>query len=102
MTSQSSHNVLSTRELPDLLCLSHLRWNFVFQRPQHLLSRFARERRVFFYEEPLYGPGLPRLEVTQSPEGAWVAVPHLPEGWTSSRRWPRSGCCSPATPSPGS
>ena len=80
MTTQSSHNVLSTRDLPDLLCLSHLRWNFVFQRPQHLLSRFARERRVFFFEEPIYGPGLPRLEVTQSKEGVWVAVPHLPEG----------------------
>jgi len=25
---------------PDLICLSHLRWNFVFQRPQHLMSRF--------------------------------------------------------------
>src|SRR5687768_2230439 len=64
----------------DLVCFSHLRWNFVFQRPQHLLSRFARERRVFFFEEPVYGAGLPRLEVTQSPEGVWVAVPHLPEG----------------------
>ena len=39
---------------PDLICLSHLRWNFVFQRPQHLLTRCARERRVFFFEEPLF------------------------------------------------
>lgn len=78
--TQSSQNTLDTRHLPDLLCFSHLRWNFVFQRPQHLLSRFARERRVFFFEEPVYGPGLPRLEVTQSLEGVWVAVPHLPEG----------------------
>jgi len=38
----------------DLLCFSHLRWNFVFQRPQHLMSRFATKRRVFFIEEPLY------------------------------------------------
>jgi len=38
----------------DLLCFSHLRWNFVFQRPQHLMSRFANNRRVFFIEEPLY------------------------------------------------
>src|SRR4051812_14520465 len=38
----------------DLLCFSHLRWNFVFQRPQHLMSRFAKNRRVFFIEEPLY------------------------------------------------
>jgi UDP-galactopyranose mutase len=78
--TQSSQNTLNPGHLPDLLCFSHLRWNFVFQRPQHLLSRFARERRVFFFEEPVYGPGLPRLEVTQSPEGVWVAVPHLPEG----------------------
>jgi UDP-galactopyranose mutase len=62
-------------ELPDLVCLSHLRWRFVFQRPQHLMSRFARERRVFFVEEPAYGPGPTRLEVERSHEGVWVAVP---------------------------
>ncbi|HLL53519.1 MAG TPA: glycosyltransferase family 1 protein, partial [Myxococcaceae bacterium] len=66
--------------LPDLLCLSHLRWDFVFQRPQHLLSRFARERRVFFYEEPVFGEGPARLEVRTSKEGVFVAVPHLPQG----------------------
>jgi UDP-galactopyranose mutase len=80
MTTHSGHNVMDTSQLPDLVCLSHLRWNFVFQRPQHLLSRFARERRVFFFEEPVYGKGRPRLQVTRSPEGVWVAVPHLPEG----------------------
>jgi len=36
----------------DLVCYSHLRWGFVYQRPQHLMSRFARDRRVFFIEEP--------------------------------------------------
>ncbi|WP_225410372.1 glycosyltransferase family 1 protein [Stigmatella hybrida] len=83
--THSSHSLLDTGHLPDLVCFSHLRWNFVFQRPQHLLSRFARERRVFFVEEPVYGPGLPRLDVTQSPEGVWVAVPHLPEGLTEQQ-----------------
>jgi len=67
----------TTGALPDLVCLSHLRWAFVFQRPQHLLSRFARERRVFFVEEPAWGPGPTRLEVNRSPEGVWVAVPHI-------------------------
>src|SRR6185295_4170452 len=42
-------------DAPDLICLSHLRWDFVYQRPQHLLSRCARERRVFFIEEPVFG-----------------------------------------------
>jgi UDP-galactopyranose mutase len=37
----------------DLVVLSHLRWGFVYQRPQHLLSRLARTRRVFFIEEPI-------------------------------------------------
>lgn len=37
----------------DLVCVSHLRWDFVFQRPQHLLTRAARHRRVFYVEEPL-------------------------------------------------
>src|SRR4051794_13987938 len=36
------------REVTEVICLSHLRWGFVFQRPQHLLSRFARTHRVFF------------------------------------------------------
>ncbi len=40
--------------LPTLLCLSHLRWDFVFQRPQHLLTRAAAEYRVVFFEEPWF------------------------------------------------
>jgi len=78
--NQSTNLVMDNGHLPDLVCLSHLRWNFVFQRPQHLLSRFAKERRVFFFEEPVFGKGRARLQVTRSPEGVWVAVPHLPEG----------------------
>jgi UDP-galactopyranose mutase len=72
-----SRRTTSHGALPDLLCLSHLRWGFVFQRPQHLMSRFARERRVFFFEEPMWGPGPTRLEVHRSPEGVHIAVPHL-------------------------
>lgn len=41
----------------DLICFSHLRWNFVYQRPQHLLSRFALHTRVFFVEEPFWEKG---------------------------------------------
>jgi UDP-galactopyranose mutase len=39
---------------PPLLCFSHLRWDFVWQRPQHVMSRLARDRRVYFVEEPLF------------------------------------------------
>jgi UDP-galactopyranose mutase len=36
-----------------LICVSHLRWDFVWQRPQHLLTRLARHYQVFFVEEPM-------------------------------------------------
>jgi len=61
----------------DLICFSHLRWSFVFQRPQHLLSRYARERRVFFVEEPMFHDAPDRLELTTSVEGVHVVVAHL-------------------------
>ena len=35
-------------EVSTLICFSHLRWDFVYQRPQHLMSRFARQGRVFY------------------------------------------------------
>jgi UDP-galactopyranose mutase len=63
----------------DLVCLSHLRWDFVYQRPQHLLSRFAKERRVFFVEEPVFEDGPMRLDVSQRDCGVYVVVPRLPK-----------------------
>lgn len=65
--------------LPDLICLSHLRWNFVWQRPQHLLSRFAKRQRVFFVEEPIVNDDPnPRLDIKQHESGVKVVVPHVP------------------------
>lgn len=67
----------------DLVCFSHLRWDFVFQRPQHLLTRCARDRRVFFIEEPVFGNGSMRLDVRDAEAGVRVVVPTLPEGLRS-------------------
>lgn len=69
--------------LPDLICFSHLRWDFVYQRPQHLLSRYAQERRVFYVEEPIFDNGSMHMEVSRRDCGVWVVVPHLPEGLRS-------------------
>jgi UDP-galactopyranose mutase len=69
-----------TRTRESVLCLSHLRWNFVFQRPQHLLSRCAREHDVVFFEEPVFDAKEPELEVSTSSQGVRVAVPHLAPG----------------------
>lgn len=65
---------------PDLICFSHLRWDFVYQRPQHLLSRCAKDRRVFFVEEPVYSETTPRLDISKRDGGIFVVVPHLPCG----------------------
>jgi len=65
--------------LPDLVCLSHLRWNFVFQRPQHLLTRCAAERRVFFVEEPIVDPEAQVARLERRRDGnVEVAVPRIP------------------------
>jgi UDP-galactopyranose mutase len=81
-TSARARSPAADRHTGDfLLCLSHLRWDFVFQRPQHLFTRAARDGyRVIFFEEPMPGePGSePRLETRATPEGVTVAVPHLP------------------------
>jgi glycosyltransferase involved in cell wall biosynthesis len=61
----------------DIVCLSHLRWDFVYQRPQHLLSRFAKNQRVFFFEEPIYSDEPTRLEVSRRDDQLTVVVPHI-------------------------
>ena len=63
----------------DLICFSHLRWDFVFQRPQHLLTRCANERRVFYFEEPVYDAESPWLQL-EGRGSVTVAVPHVPPG----------------------
>ncbi|MEB3311781.1 MAG: UDP-galactopyranose mutase [Snowella sp.] len=85
ISSPTSHNVLKATHLnsnsPDIVCLSHLRWNFVFQRPQHLLSRCSQERRVFFVEEPIFKPEPGgRLDISNDQCGVTVVVPYLLQG----------------------
>ncbi len=65
---------------PALVCFSHLRWNFVYQRPQHLLSRFSRNFGIYYIEEPLFDSAKDLLEISKPSENIWVVVPHLREG----------------------
>ena len=59
-----------------LIVFSHLRWAFVFQRPQHLLSRLARRHPVVFVEEPVPGDGPARLERSSPCPGVEVLRAH--------------------------
>src|SRR5690606_21016209 len=65
-----------------LLCFSHLRWNFVFQRPQHLMTRFARDYRVIFWEEPISAPlaqGASLERKVDEESGVTVVTPLIPD-----------------------
>lgn len=46
---------LTERQVSSVICFSHLRWNFVFQRPQHLLTRWSKDVEVYYFEEPEFG-----------------------------------------------
>ncbi len=69
-----------------LVCFSHLRWNFVWQRPQHLLSRFAQRVPVFVVEEPEFieGDDTSGLRVAIV-DGVTVVTPQLP--WSLGPKW---------------
>ncbi|OYX27224.1 MAG: hypothetical protein B7Z10_00915 [Rhodobacterales bacterium 32-66-7] len=60
---------------PALLCFSHLRWDFVHQRPQHLLNEAAANYRVFFIEEPEHGPGDAHYRMRTAATGVTVLTP---------------------------
>ena len=76
----------AVRTRPTLLCLSHLRWGFVYQRPQHVMSRLANDYDVIFFEEPVFAQGdTPWLELSQPGPGIDVVVPHLPCGLSEAQ-----------------
>src|SRR5215217_265006 len=71
-----------------LICFSHLRWDFVLQRPQHLMERFAGQRQVYFFEE--YIPTdhhLAYLEYHPFSGTEVISVrPRVPHWWDEARR----------------
>jgi UDP-galactopyranose mutase len=64
--------------MPTIVVFSHLRWDFVFQRPQHLLSRLAQHYPVLVVEEPVYDDGAPFMERTNPAPNVTVYRPHTP------------------------
>ncbi|WP_210493366.1 glycosyltransferase family 1 protein [Microvirga antarctica] len=73
--------LLPVASKPLFVCFSHLRWDFVWQRPQHLLTRASENFDVLFVEEPVFEAGArPHMNVSKRPHGITIAVPVLPEG----------------------
>jgi UDP-galactopyranose mutase len=61
-----------------LVVFSHLRWDFVYQRPQHVVSRLAKRWRVVFVEEPVHHAGPSRAETLCVDDGVTVLRFHTP------------------------
>lgn len=61
-----------------MIVFSHLRWDFVWQRPQHLLSHLAKYYRILFVEEPVYADGAPELKTLRPAPNVTVCQPHTP------------------------
>jgi UDP-galactopyranose mutase len=64
--------------MQSMIVFSHLRWDFVFQRPQHLMTRLAHGARIYFFEEPVPDMAPPWLEVTEPLPNLFVCRPHSP------------------------
>ncbi|HSU67172.1 MAG TPA: family 1 glycosylhydrolase, partial [Tepidisphaeraceae bacterium] len=74
-----------------IVVFSHLRWGFVWQRPQQFLSRFAKKHHILFIEEPFFDrPAGSQPEVTyhRVMPNVTVACPHVPSSWNRSRDLP--------------
>ena len=65
---------------PLFVCHSHLRWDWVYQRPQHLLSRLARHAPVIVEEEPVFDDRPPGLDALHVAPGVTVLRPHRRAG----------------------
>ncbi len=81
-----TNGIKTAVQLPsNLLCFSHLRWDFVYQRPQHLLTRFSKIFNVYFFEEPVSeNIDHPFLAISVINDNLWVLTPHLQKGLSHS------------------
>ncbi|NEX60380.1 FAD-dependent oxidoreductase [Noviherbaspirillum galbum] len=61
-----------------IIVFSHLRWDFVYQRPQHLLSRLAKHHPIVVIEEPEFHSGEPHLKTYSPAPGILVCKPQTP------------------------
>ena len=74
-----------------IVVFSHLRWGFVWQRPQQFLSRFAKKHTVLFIEEPFFDRpdgDPPELQFHRVMPNVTVACPHLEPSWQNNPELP--------------
>jgi len=75
-----------------IVVFSHLRWGFVWQRPQQFLSRFAKKHKIMFVEEPFFdlpNDVEPRLDFHKVMPNVTVVSPHCSPAWNRSPKLPQ-------------
>ena len=75
--------IIEKKNPMQLVCFSHLSWKFVYQRPQHLLSRFTKKYDVYYIEEFVYNNETDGYYINVTDENVTVIVPHLNSHKTS-------------------
>ncbi len=74
-----------------IVVFCHLRWGFVWQRPQQFLSRFAKKHPILFIEEPFFDQpegAEPRVELHRVMPNVTVACPHVSAAWATNPKLP--------------
>jgi UDP-galactopyranose mutase len=60
-----------------LVCFSHLPWNFVYQGPQHVISRFTKKYDVYYIQECTFSNEEDGYTKSVSKENVTIIVPNL-------------------------
>jgi UDP-galactopyranose mutase len=69
---------IKERAMQTVIVFCHLRWDFVYQRPQQLLTRLAQHYKILFVEEPIYQEGPATLSSSSPAPNLTVYQPHTP------------------------
>jgi glycosyltransferase involved in cell wall biosynthesis len=76
-SSLNAGQVLEYREDFPIVVHCHLRWDFVWQRPQQIFSRLAAHHPITFIEEPMWQGSERRLHITEPYPNVVRIVPVL-------------------------
>ncbi len=80
----AASDALRSTDRYGIVVFSHLRWGFVWQRPQQFLSRFAKKHPILFIEEPFFDKpegSEPELQFHNVMPNVTVACPHCAGSW---------------------
>jgi len=64
----------------DVIYFLNVDWNIARQRLQQVLPRFAKRRRVFFIQKPVFGAASAFLDIQPAGDSLWRIIPNLPAG----------------------